>query len=40
MTHLKGRGRDTKNITCPYLEPSQSIKLTKRIDIIFIDTLG
>ena len=39
IAHPKGRGRETKTITCPHLEPSQSIKLTREIDPIFIDAL-
>ena len=35
----KGRGGETKNITYPHLEPSQSIKLTREIGLISINAL-
>ena len=35
----KGGGKEAKNITCLYLEPNQSMKLTREIGLIFTDTL-
>ena len=35
----EGEGIETKNITCPYLEPNQSMKLTSEEGLKTIDTL-
>ena len=35
----KGEGIETKNITCPYLEPNQSKKLTREEGLKTIDIL-
>ena len=35
----RGGGIETKNITCPYLEPNQSIKVTREKWLKSIDTL-
>ena len=38
-SHPKGKEEETKNITYPYLEPNQLIKLTRQLGYISTDTL-
>lgn len=37
--HPRGKGKETKNITCPHLESNQSMKLKRELGLISIDTL-
>ena len=39
MAHPRGKGKETKNITCLYLEPKQSMKLTRELELISTSTL-